>query len=279
MTGHGRAAVTASAVATPRSELPRGRLGRDDVRMHLLRRLAAAAVLPLALAACAEPIPSATDPAGASPPPAEPTVDPRRAAVDRGVQALADTVAAADRALQDATGADDLDEARDRAAVAVATLTAAEELVPAGAEPAARPLFPGPETSREETIDHDDVLSELLTAARAAGDESGALLSLLREPVAGDVSVWQRDPASQLDAIAAAAAAGDEESVLALEGEGCRALAWAIAAAEAATLEDAHAHATRGSDHLTVVLDLIETVRGAQAGPSPGTGPSPETPS
>jgi hypothetical protein len=91
-----------------------------------------------------------------------------------------------------------------------------------------------------------------LSAARQAGGSLGdQVVGVLRDPVAGDLGTWERDPPGM---IAQAEAVADpdtpleelDDAVLVLGGDALRALTWALLAAEADDLELAHAYGERG---------------------------------
>jgi hypothetical protein len=184
---------------------------------------------------------------------AAPAEDPRRDALLAAVADLLTTVDAATSLLAEA--ADSGDPAT--AERAVATLTADEDLA-AGAERDVAPLLPGPETSRQETVDYGDAFTTTLEAAR---DGSGALAAdvsrVLSDTIAGDLGAWQRDAAGVLDTVDQAARGDDvtaaEPDVLAIPGEGTRALAWALLASRADAPETVAAAAERGIAHLDLI--------------------------
>lgn len=172
------------------------------------------------------------------------------------VRDLRRTVATA-HALLSETAAGDEGAAED----AVAALTADDRLSDGSVDVA--PLFPGPDTSREETIDYGDALTRTLTAARGASGTLGSRISqVLGDPIAGDLGIWQRDAEGLLDAVDAAARAGSveeaEEAVLDLPGEGTRALAYALLAARADDAAERREYAERGITHLDIVLRAID---------------------
>lgn len=193
--------------------------------------------------------PTAQAPGGSSPDPLEDELVAR-------VRDLRETVVTARDLLTGATTA-----GSEEAEEAVAALTADDRLADRSTDVA--PLFPGPLSSREETIDYGDALTSTLTAARAAGGPLGVRISqVLADPVAGDLGVWQRDPQGLLDAIDDAARATSveegEQAALELSGEGTRALAFALLASRARTDADVRAYAERATAHLDVVLQAID---------------------
>lgn len=189
------------------------------------------------------------------------------------VRALRETIVAAMVLLADARAGDDA-----AADAAVGALTADERLTTTSAgvappSPGVAPLFPGPRTSREETIDYGDTLTRTLTAARGAGGPLGERISqVLSDPIAGDLGIWQRDAEGLLDAVDAAARSTTveeaEAAVLDLPGEGTRALAYALLAARAEDAGARRAYAERASAHLDIVLRAIDDAL-AETGASP----------
>lgn len=184
------------------------------------------------------------------------TTDPFEDGLVTHVRALRATVATA-RALLAEAATGDVGAAED----AVAALTADDRLSSGQVQVA--PLFPGPDTSREETIDYGDALTATLTAARGASGPLGDRISqVLADPVAGDLGIWQRDAEGLLDAIDDAARSASvqeaETAVLALAGEGTRALAYALLTARAEADEERAAYAERATAHLDVVLRAID---------------------
>lgn len=237
--------------------------------MRRAGRLVAGVALPLAvlaptLVACdlsASPDPAASPTTGPTALGSEPP-DPHAELLTAALEDLRGSVAAAREALA-AAGDSQGSAGADAAALAVARLAATEELDEGEPAPDPRPLFPGPETSRAETIDYGDAFNETLSAARAAGPTGAQVLDVLRDPVAGDLGSWQRDAAGTLDQIRATArASGDvaaaEVAIAELDGEGPKALAWSLLAADASSDEERSAFAERGVAHLDLLLDAID---------------------
>lgn len=172
------------------------------------------------------------------------------------VRDLRETVVTARSLLEGAAAGED-----GAAEAAVAALTADDRLTEASTDVA--PLFPGPLSSREETIDYGDALTRTLTAARESGGELGIRISqVLSDPIAGDLGIWQRDAEGLLDAVDEAARSSSvaeaETAVLELPGEGTRALAYALLAARAEVDADRRAYAERGIAHLDIVLRAVD---------------------
>lgn len=232
--------------------------------------LLAACDLTAAPAGTPSPATSATA-LGSEPP------DPHAAALSAALEELRASVAAAREALLAAATAPG-PNGEDAAGLAVSLLAAEDELAEDEEVPDPRPLFPGGETSRLETIDYGDAFTRALSAARAADQAGAPVLDLLRDPVAGDVGVWQRDAAGALATIESTArelASEDlptaEATVAELEGEGPKALVWALLAADARNDEDRAAYAERGAAHLDVVLAAIDDAL-ADRRPAEGDG-------
>lgn len=196
--------------------------------------------------------------------------DPRAEALAPEVSALRASVGEARDALRTAMagGAD----AADAAELAVALLTADDELAPARDDLPAEPLFPGRATARGDGVDYGDSFTEALTVARAAGAAGGPLVDLLRDPLAGDLGAWQRGADGILDAVDdAARATGDldaaEAAVAELPGEGTKALAWAVLADRADDQDDRAAFAERGLAHLDLIIAAIDELAAVDVTP------------
>lgn len=233
--------------------------------MHLVpipTPLVLAAVLTLGAVACSAPGPQ-SDEAGTDVATTEPdATDPLEEGLVAEMRALRATVAAARELLGEAAAGDAA-----AAEEAVAALTADDRL--ADAETDVAPLFPGPDSSRAETIDYGDAFTRTLTAARgASGTFASEVSQILADQVAGDVGIWQRDPEGLLDEVDGAARARSVEeaevAVLELPGEGTRALAYALLAARADGDDDRTAYAERAIAHLDIVLRAVDGVLGGQ---------------
>lgn len=172
------------------------------------------------------------------------------------------TIGAAGAALEEARLSGDLRAARSAAERAVHTLSASTGL--AGdldgdktVEPAVGvdPFFPAPDSAGGS-----DVLSRMLAAARAVGEAGSPVSAVLEDPVAGDVTGWERRPDEEMALIQAAVADGEGRSIGELQGEATRALAWALLTVRARELEAARNFAERGGAHLLVALTALEGV-------------------
>lgn len=223
-----------------------------------LRRLTVTVLVAcsLAVTACSTDAPSGEQAQSSPVPQGTASPDPREDTLVVEVRSLRQTVATARDLLEDAAAGDD-----EAAADAVAALTADDRLTDGSTDVA--PLFPGPLSSRAETIDYGDALTRTLTAARESGSGLGVRISqVLADPVAGDLGIWQRDAEGMLaaveDAASATSVAEAEEQVLELPGEGTRALAFAVLASRAGTAVDVAAYAERAIAHLDVVLRAVD---------------------
>ena len=220
------------------------------------RTLLALTLLAVTVAGCSGDAPAGGDAPGSPNPTATATPDVREEALLTEVRSLRETVATARRLLEEAAAGDTA-----AAGDAVAALTADDRLAEGSVDVA--PLFPGPLSSRAETIDYGDAFSRTLTAARESGGQFGVRISqVLADPIAGDLGIWQRDAEGLLDAVDDAArptsVAEAEQAVLELPGEGTRALAFALLAARAGDGADVRAYAERAIAHLDVVLRALD---------------------
>lgn len=230
--------------------------------MFLLLAAASVAVL----AACAEP--DLSDPEAADEAPTEvedPVLDPARDTLIEEVDALRATVVAASDALDAVMSASDVAAARTAGRTATANLVD-DPAVSRGAEATGRPVFPVRTDERGSAGEDDDALTALTTAARnASGPLGGAVTDLLRDPIAGDVGAWSRDPAGMVDLARTAASSSTElpeleRAILELPGEGTRALAWCLLVSDASDLEAAAAYAERGQAHLDLIVAAIDAL-------------------
>jgi hypothetical protein len=218
----------------------------------------------LGTAACTEPMLQEPAPADAD---AEPIPDPGTVAeADEAlIEALAQMTASVEEAraqLLDAAAADDLAAGRAAGGRALARLL--DEGGAAGA------LLPATETDRTTSGTSRDALTRTLTAARDAGTALGrTTVEVLRDPVAGDLGAWQRDPAGMVAAVESeletprdgADLDALEGAVLSLPGDATRALAWTLLVTRTDDLATLRGAAERGAAHLTVVLLALEQLR------------------
>lgn len=223
-----------------------------------LQRATGVAAVALLLSACAEPELADTEPEeGAEDPLEASEPDPLRAdlieQLERLRAAVADTRAALAPALDDADGA----------TIQAAAAEAFDLLVGEDVDGA---VFPATEGEREREGRGDAELSATLSLAREAGGDLGrSVVEVLRDPVAGDVGTWERDPEGMVDvAVAAVAGAGADdldaavESVADVPGDGTRAIAWTALARDTTDAELGAAAAERADAHLGVVEVAIE---------------------
>jgi hypothetical protein len=226
-----------------------------------LRHLAVVAggLVALGTAACAEPaLPDAPQGEGADRPVEVDAPDPARDALVAQLGELRATVAAARDELASALEPADSASARRAGDRAVAVLL--EGGSQAGGT---SPLFPSTTTERGD-LGSEDELTATLTAARDAGGTLGrAAVEALRDPIAGDLGTWQRDPAGVVATVRDTASSRStlealERAVLELPGEGTRALAWALLTADARDRDSAAAYAERGVAHLDIILATLD---------------------
>lgn len=215
-------------------------------------------LLLLLAAACADPVDepreqgrAASEPLGARAP--EPADEDLRAEV----AGLGDLLVDAAERLAAAADAGTLAGVRHEAEGAIALLIGDP---PGGGAP----LFPVERGERGSGTGREDRLTRTATLAREAGGEEGrAVRELLRDPVAGELGAWQRDPGGMI-AMAREAARPDaslqavERDVFELPGEATRALAWAMLARDAEDLARATDYAARGAAHLRLGADAVD---------------------
>jgi hypothetical protein len=153
-------------------------------------------------------------------------------------------------------------------------------------DPAAdtRAVFPSQDLERNEERAAPDAFTDTLGAARLVSGSLGrSVVEKLRDPIAGDLGAWERDaPGVVATARAAATGVDDEaaaaERILALDGEGPRAIAWLALAAETDDPTLARTAVQRAGDHLEVmVIALALAVEPLEPG-APGTDPDPDAP-
>jgi hypothetical protein len=234
-------------VPAPTTGRPRPRVARVRVALAALVALGAA---------CAEPaLPDNAELEGAEEPLGVATPDPARDALVDELEALRGHLAETRDRLAAAVDADDAATARRHADAALELFV--------GQGDGGDPLFPTVTLERGSEL-ADDRLTRTLTAARDAGGTLGrATLELLRDPLAGDLGTWQRDPGGVVALVEATATpatdlAALEAAVLELPGEGTRALAWTLLTAEARDLDAARASAERGVAHLDIVVAAVD---------------------
>lgn len=299
LVGH-RTPCGAAALARPAAAMggarpadrsgPRGPVGASSRRAT--RGVGAALALALLTSGCGSAVPDppteAADAgagAGAATQPEAP--DPTGAALLAQLDRMEATVLAAQTGLRDAAGAATPVAARDgaRAALALLVVGGADRIVD-GPPEGLTPLLPATAAAREGGVTAADLLTATVTVAGDDGSERGrVVLELLRDPIAGDLGAWQRDPGGVIAlvraTVAEGVAAGDDVETLDLRlrelpGQATRALGWAIAVLDARDLATAQACAARGAAHLEVVLVGLTLAREAITTPAsaPSTDPT-----
>lgn len=287
----GAAALARSAAALDGSRPadrsgPRGPVGGSPRRAT--RGVVTALALALLASGCGTALPGpSTDAsdadagAGAAAQPEAP--DPTGTALLAQLDRMEATVLAAQAALRDAADAATPVAARDgaRAALALLVVGGADRIVD-GPPEGLTPLLPATAAAREGGVTAADLLTATVTVAGDEGSERGrVVLELLRDPIAGDLGAWQRDPGGVIAlvraAVAEAVAAGDDVDTLDLRlrelpGQATRAIGWSIAVLDARDLATAQACAARGAAHLEVVLVGLtlarEAITAAASGPA-----------
>jgi len=230
------------------------------------------ALLTAGLVGCAEPtLPDQPPVEEAEAPVEQATPQPDRDALLATVGEFTDAVEQARDLLVQAMQASGTTTARTAAEQALAVLV---EDAGAG-DPPTRSIFPG--TTVEERGGSgaaEDALTLTLTAANDAGGSLGRdVADALRDPLAGDLGAWQRDPAGMVAFVAdevaqASDLAGAERIVRELPGDGTKALAWTLLTVDAPSLDEAVAYAERGAAHLDVVLVAVADAIGDTRSPA-----------
>lgn len=225
---------------------------------------ACAAVLLLVavlLAACSEPelaVPEQQGQAEPDPPEAEvDDPDPARDRLVERIEVLSAAVTGVRELLAPALEADDPQVARSSAEAAFAAFVGDED----GAT-----VFPG-QLGEVEREAGDDALQATLAEARDAGGELGsATVEVLRDPVAGDLGAWERDPAGMLEGILAAVDGVEDADTAGrrigeLDGEGSRVIAWLALARDTADDRLALEAVERADGHLEAILLAVDLLR------------------
>jgi hypothetical protein len=215
------------------------------------------------LGACAEPDleEDDTEEEVAAPAPTE-VPSPEEEVLREQLRILAASVARARDHLREVAEASDLDEAQAAGDAAAAQLVADGRL--SDDDPPA--VLPAESVVRGDQRAEPDAVTPALSAARQVGGSFGEqVVAMLRDPIAGDLGTWERDPAgmiAQAEAVADPDTALEEldAAVLELGGDALRALTWALLAAEADDLELARAYGERGAVHLDLVLEAMAEV-------------------
>jgi len=207
-----------------------------------------------------------TDPA-ATTEPEQPS--PEAEALRSEIEEAVALVGEARTALETATAASTVEELR-------AAAEAAEALLVSAGPDGPRALFPSEPSERSSERAGDDALTDLLASARELDGAVGRdLLAALRDVVAGDLGAWELDAPGMVamaeEAAAEAAEAGDledaSERILALTGEGTRAIGWTALAGTTEDLALGQEAARSAAGHLEVVeIALTSTIGDAAAG-------------
>lgn len=143
----------------------------------------------------------------------------------------------------------------------------------------APPVLPSQTPDRAATADQPGMLISVLTEARSSGSAlASEVITVLSDDLAGDLGAWQRDPEGMIafaaDVATSTTVIGELESaILALPGEGTRALAWIEVVLAAGDLELATGAASRASTHVRLVLDAVDELA-ATSGPQSPAGTS-----
>jgi ribosomal protein L11 methyltransferase len=229
---------------------PRGR-GRSAGRGRA--GLAALSVVLLA-AACSTPgelDPGPTEPGAQQP--GTPELTPEEQALLAEVADMEALLGRVDEELVAATDAADVAALRAAAARAEALLVTD----PGTGTPA---VFPSQDLERNEQRATPDALTLTLTSAREVGGPLGrSVVEKLRDPIAGDLGSWELDAPGVIATARGAVAGVDDEAtaaaqVLALDGEGPRAIAWLTLAAETGDPALARTAAARTREHVEVMV-------------------------
>jgi hypothetical protein len=253
------------ADAPPRSLRGVSRRGRDagqPARRRSLRGIALLLGLVVLLGACAEPELEEEEVEEPAAPAPSALPAPEEELLREQVAVLVASVARAREHLRDVADATDLAEAQAAGDAAVAQLVADGRL----SEDDPPAVLPAESVVRGDQRTHPDAVTPALSAARQAGGSLGEqVVGVLRDPVAGDLGTWERDPPgmiAQAEAVADPDTALEEldAAVLDLGGDALRALTWALLAAEADDLELAHAYGERGVVHLDLILEAVAQV-------------------
>lgn len=208
------------------------------------------------LLACVEPdVQPEPEPQGEPDPVEAEVLDPATDELLASLAELIDTVEAARDAL---TRAETADGPTRRAALddALALLLAD----PDDPTDSGEGLLPARSSERERAGNESDQLSATISLARDAGGEFGrAAVETIREVIAGDLGAWERDAEGVVTTTRGAVEGLTDledatQAVLAIPGDGTRALAWTFLARSTTDATLAAAAAERGAGHLEVAL-------------------------
>ena len=194
-------------------------------------------------------------------PPAEEEPDVDREQLEEQIDRFAAVIADVRDALAPALDSDDLAEIQRAADAAYGSMVAEED---------GQGLFPSDIGEQERDSAGEDVLTETLAIARDRGGELGrATVEMLRDPVAGDIGAWERDPAGMLAATLATVEDVDDlddgiAAVSELDGDGARAIAWLALARDTDDATLAAGAVERADGHLGVIDVALELLQEEQ---------------
>ncbi len=210
----------------------------------------------LLLSGCTDPqLADPEAPEGAEAPPEEEEPDVDREQLEEQIDRFAALVADVRDDLAPALDSDDRTTVQQAAEAAYGSMVAEED---------GQGLFPSDIGEQERDSAGEDVLTETLSIARERGGELGrATVEMLRDPVAGDIGSWERDPAGMLAATLATVQDVDDldEAIAAvseLDGDGTRAIAWLALARDSDDATLAADAAERADGHLGVIDVALE---------------------
>lgn len=235
------------------------------------RVVAAALTVVVATAACSEPLlPDVEDEAGAADDGVPDPAAPEREQLAEELVGLAAHLRTIREQYAVAADAGSVQEAR------AAGQRALELLVdePGSADDGTAGLLPSVSDDRGDVDLRTDRFTRLSSAAREAGGSLGtATLDLLRDPMAGDLGAWERDPEGLLataDAVAQPTTPLEQldVEVLQLDGDALRAVAWTQLLAEAPDADLAAAYAERADLHVELIQLAAEGLVPDDAEPS-----------
>ncbi|MFP4311539.1 MAG: 50S ribosomal protein L11 methyltransferase [Nitriliruptoraceae bacterium] len=157
-----------------------------------------------------------------------------------------------------------------------AAIARADALLVSDPSAGTRALFPSETLERDERAEEPAQLTELLARAREVGGSLGrSVVENLRDPIAGDLGAWERDAAGVVARARDATDGVTEEStalerVLALDGEGPRAIAWLSLAGRTEAEDLARRAVELTRDHVEVMVIALQLAAGPARDDSPG---------
>ncbi len=194
-------------------------------------------------------------------PPEEEEPDVDREQLEEQIDRFAGAIADIREQLAPALDTDDLVTVQQAADAAYDAMVAGED---------GQGLFPADIGEQERDSASEDMLTETLSIARERGGELGrATVEMLRDPVAGDIGSWERDPAGMLAATLTTVQDIDDldagiEAVSQLDGDGTRAIAWLALARDADDAALAADAAERADGHLGIIDVALEFLQEEQ---------------